>query len=62
MHLENVISWLQNDFKIIIEWFGNNYIKLNEGKCHFMIFGERKTQEVIINIASCTVNNSKEDA
>ncbi len=61
MRLENVISRLENDSKIIIEWFGNNYMKLNEDKCHFMIFGERTNQEVNINIGSCAVTNSKEE-
>ena len=36
-------------------------MKLNEDKCHFMIFGERTNQEVSINIGSCAVNNSKEE-
>ena len=46
IHLENVISRLENDSKIIIYWFRNNHMKLNEDKCHFMIFGERTNQEV----------------
>ena len=61
IRLENVISGLENDSKIIIDWFRNNYMKLNEDKCHFMIFGERTYQEVSINIGSCAVNNSKEE-
>ena len=36
-------------------------MKLNEDKCHFMIFGERTNQEVSISIGSCAVNNSKEE-
>ena len=59
MHLENVISKLENDSKIIIEWLRNNYKKLNEDKCHFMIFGERTNQDVGINIGNCTVDNSQ---
>ena len=59
--LENVVSRLENDSKIIIEWFRNNYMKLNEDKCHFMIFGERTNQDVGINIGNCTVNNSQEE-
>ena len=61
MRLENVISRLENDSKITIEWFGNNYIKLNENKCHFMVFGERTNEDLSINIGSCAVNNSKEE-
>ena len=36
-------------------------MKATEDKCHFMTFGERTTQEVSIDISSCTVNNSKEE-
>ena len=61
IRLENVISMLENDSKIIIEWFGNNYMKLNEDKCHFMIFGERTNQDVSITIGNCTVDNSQEE-
>ena len=61
IRLENVISRLENDSKIIIDWFRNNYMKLSEDKCHFMIFGERTNQEVSINIGSCAVNNLKEE-
>ena len=61
MRLENVISMLENDSKIITEWFGNNYMKRNEDKCHFMIFGERTNQDVSINIGICTVDNSQEE-
>ena len=61
MRLENVISRLENDSKIIIEWFANNYMKLNEDKCHFMVFGESTNEELSINIGSCAVSNSKEE-
>ena len=61
MRLENVFSMLENDSNIIIEWFENDYMKLNEDKCHFMIFGERTNQVVSINIGNCTVDNSQEE-
>ena len=59
--LENVASGLENDSKIIIEWFRSNYMKLDEEKCHFMNFGEGTNQDVGINIGNCTVNNSQEE-
>ena len=61
MHLENVISRLENDSQIIIEWFANNYMKLNEDKCHFMVFGVKTDQESRIKIGNCTVKNSQEE-
>ena len=61
MHLENVISRLENDSQIIIEWFANNYMKLNEDKCHFMVFGVKTDEDIRINIGNCTVKNSHEE-
>ena len=36
-------------------------MKLNEDKCHFMIFDERANQDVGINVGNCTVDNSQEE-
>ena len=33
--LGNLINRLKNDSMEAIEWFENNYMKLNEDKCHF---------------------------
>ena len=30
---------LENDTKLAVKWFENNYIKLNEDKCHFLVEG-----------------------
>ena len=57
----NVSSRPENYSKIIIDWCGNDYVKLNDEKCHRMIFGERTNQEVSISIGSCAVTNSKEE-
>ena len=35
--LHNLISRLENDFFLAIEWFECNYIKLNQDKCHLLI-------------------------
>ena len=32
---------LEHDTKLVIKWFENNYMKLNEGKCHLVIAGHR---------------------
>ncbi len=37
MNLENLISNLENDTLSVILWFENNFMKLNEDKCHFII-------------------------
>ena len=32
---------LEHDTKLVIEWFENNYLKLNEEKCHLLLAGHR---------------------
>ena len=61
MDLSVAISIFSLVFPKDPEWFRNDYMKLNEDKCHFMIFGERTNQDVGINIGNCTVNNSQEE-
>ena len=39
MNLNTVITRLEHDSHIAIEWFENNYMKLNENKCHFLLSG-----------------------
>ena len=37
--LEHIVSRLENDAQRISQWFFNNSMKLNPGKCHLLIFG-----------------------
>ena len=39
--LEDLVNGLEHDAKLAIEWFGRNYMKLNENKCHLIIFGHK---------------------
>ena len=39
MSLENLLRRLEHDTHLAIEWFQQNYMKLNEGKCHLLISG-----------------------
>ena len=39
MSLENLLKRLEHDYSLAIEWFQNNYMKLNEDKCHLLISG-----------------------
>ena len=36
-------------------------MKLNEDKCHFMVFGVKTDQEIRIKIGNCTVKNSQDE-
>ena len=37
--LYNLILRLEHDFVLAIEWFECNYMKLNQDKCHLLIWG-----------------------
>ena len=41
MDMNNVLQRLEHDTLITIEWFGWNYMKLNEDKCHLLIAGHK---------------------
>ena len=58
--VENVVAKLENDALTISEWFPNTRMKLNEDKCHLMIFGG-KSDEVSVKIGEANVKESKEE-
>ena len=39
MNIENVLKRLEHDALLAVEWFQNNYMKLNEEKCHLLLSG-----------------------
>ena len=42
--IQNLIRRLEHDCLLAIEWFDNNYMVLNEDKCHFLMAGYRHEQ------------------
>ena len=59
--IENVIMHLENDARKITEWYPNNGMKLNEEKCHLMIFGAKRSNETTIKIGEACVKESTEE-
>ena len=45
--LEEVIRRLEHDALIALEWFEINYMKMNAGKCHLLIGGDKSRSEHI---------------
>ena len=43
--LSILINRLEHDTALAVEWFENNFIKLNQDKCHLLVF-ERKHETV----------------
>ena len=59
-NIEGIIETLESDALKIAEWFPNNCMKLNEGKCHLMISGD-KSNDISLNIGSVRIKESKEE-
>ena len=53
--IETVIAHLEHDALEITEWFPNNSMKLNEDKCHLIVFGARGGNETTIKIGDACV-------
>ena len=60
MNLENLLRRLEHDSHLAIEWFMQNYMKLNEGKCHLLISGF-KHEVLWANIGGKKIWESKEE-
>ena len=59
--IDTVIAHLEHDALKITEWFPNNFMKLNEDKCHLMVFGARGGNEITIKIGGACVKESTEE-
>ena len=59
--IETVIVHLEHDALKITEWFQNNSMKLNEDKCHLIVFGARGGNETTIKIGDACVKESSEE-
>ena len=59
-NIESVVKTLESDALKIASWFPNNCMKLNEDKCHLMIFGDN-SKEISLNIGRVTIQESTEE-
>ena len=58
--LKEVREVLLNDLNKVTEWFFENYMVLNAGKCHFMCLG-KNTENETFTFKDTIMNNSKEE-
>ena len=58
--VKNVIKRLEQDANQLTAWFPENYMKLNENKCHLILFGANK-ERVNIHIGEAQIEESDED-
>ena len=58
--LKEVTIRLENDTARLSTWFAGNFTKLNEEKCHLLVFGEKDTK-VSIKAGSSVIKESSEE-
>ena len=58
--LQEVILKLENDTVELSNWLAQNCMKLNEEKCHLLVFGEKET-EISIKVGTSVIKESKEE-
>ena len=51
---------LENDTVELSNWFAESFMKLNEERCHLLVFGEEDT-EISINVGPSVIKESKEE-
>ena len=56
--LETILRQLETDGTLVAKWFSDNYLKLNDDKCHLMIFGN-KCSKATVTIRSSTIMESE---
>ena len=59
-NLKEIKEVLLNDLNKVTEWFFENYMVLNSGKCHFMYLGKNIENETF-TLKDTIMNNSKEE-
>ena len=55
--LNTIVTQLEEDSSVLVKWFSDNFLKLNDDKCHLMIFGDEST-ETTISIGNSRINES----
>ena len=55
--LNILINRLEHDTALAVEWFENNFMKLNQDKCHLLVPGH-KQETVWANIGETKINKN----
>ena len=59
--INRVISRLETDSAMSSKWFYDNYMKLNEDKCHLITLGTNHADVISIKIGSSTIHESNQE-
>ena len=59
-NLNRIRRNLEMEFMILHQWFHENYMTLNPGKCHYMVIGSRDlSHEIMLNNNKITSSNEE---
>ena len=58
--IESIVKTLESDALKIASWFPNNCMKLNEDKCHLMVFGDN-SNDISLNLGRLIIKESTEE-
>ena len=58
--LDRVLERLETDALVLSKWFPENFMKLNEGKCHLLTFGTSQ-DDIKITVGEAIVKESSEE-
>ena len=56
--IETVMCNLRQKISILSNWFYDNYMVLNPGKCHFMLFGTKDNEQFDLMCNDTTLKHS----
>ena len=60
-NLDNITHKLESDSNVALQWFADNFMKLNADKCHLLVLGQRCDDPVTVKIGNTDVVNSSEE-
>ena len=59
LDLKSLITGLEHDAALAVEWFESNYMMLNQDKCHFL-FSRHKYETLFVNVGKVKIWESKQ--
>ena len=60
-NLETVICNLKQEFSLLSNLFYDNYMVVNSGKCHFMLFGINENEQFDLMCNDVTLKHSSRE-
>ena len=59
--IDSVVTRVELDSAYAVKWFSDNYMRLDEDKCHLITFGDISKESLSVEIGSSTISYGVED-